>query len=257
MTDIATAPVGAATLERVVVGGDLSKLSSEEKLYYYRAVCESVGLNPLTRPFEYIYLSGKLTLYARRDATDQLRKLHGVSIYRLDAARLDDIYVVTAYARDAQGREDVSTGVVFLGGLRGVDLANGLMKAETKAKRRVTLSICGLGMLDETEVEDADAPAPGRTVVTPDSILGGAVTSETGVDPGAAHRPASDPSDTELALARSNIIATMDRLKLTGPDRAALIRDHAKANSLGTASLDGLRAVLDALKTLDDSRKAK
>ena len=27
------------------------------------------------------------------------------------------------------------------------------MKAETKAKRRVTLSICGLGMLDETEVE--------------------------------------------------------------------------------------------------------
>src|SRR6185312_3719783 len=27
------------------------------------------------------------------------------------------------------------------------------MKAETKAKRRVTLSICGLGMLDETEVD--------------------------------------------------------------------------------------------------------
>jgi hypothetical protein len=27
------------------------------------------------------------------------------------------------------------------------------MKAETKAKRRVTLSICGLGFLDETEVE--------------------------------------------------------------------------------------------------------
>jgi hypothetical protein len=27
------------------------------------------------------------------------------------------------------------------------------MKAETKAKRRVTLSICGLGMLDESEVE--------------------------------------------------------------------------------------------------------
>jgi hypothetical protein len=27
------------------------------------------------------------------------------------------------------------------------------MKAVTKAKRRVTLSICGLGMLDETEVE--------------------------------------------------------------------------------------------------------
>ena len=32
------------------------------------------------------------------------------------------------------------------------------MKAETKAKRRVTLSICGLGMLDETEVETVPQP---------------------------------------------------------------------------------------------------
>lgn len=37
-------------------------------------------------------------------------------------------------------------------------LANALMKAETKAKRRVTLSIAGLGLLDESELEDA-APA--------------------------------------------------------------------------------------------------
>ena len=33
------------------------------------------------------------------------------------------------------------------------NFGNALMKAVTKAKRRVTLSICGLGMLDETEVE--------------------------------------------------------------------------------------------------------
>jgi len=34
------------------------------------------------------------------------------------------------------------------------------MKAETKAKRRVTLSICGLGMLDETEVERDEPVSP-------------------------------------------------------------------------------------------------
>jgi len=28
-----------------------------------------------------------------------------------------------------------------------------MMKAETKAKRRVTLAICGLGFLDESEVD--------------------------------------------------------------------------------------------------------
>jgi hypothetical protein len=35
-----------------------------------------------------------------------------------------------------------------------------MMKAETKAKRRVTLSICGLGMLDETEVADIPGANP-------------------------------------------------------------------------------------------------
>jgi len=34
----------------------------------------------------------------------------------------------------------------------GEALANALMKASTKAKRRLTLSLCGLGFLDETEV---------------------------------------------------------------------------------------------------------
>jgi hypothetical protein len=45
-------------------------------------------------------------------------------------------------------------GAVAIAGLKGEALANALMKAETKAKRRVTLSISGLGMLDETEAED-------------------------------------------------------------------------------------------------------
>ena len=43
--------------------------------------------------------------------------------------------------------------MVPIEGLRGEALSNAMMKATTKAKRRVTLSLCGLGMLDETEVE--------------------------------------------------------------------------------------------------------
>jgi hypothetical protein len=42
---------------------------------------------------------------------------------------------------------------VALGTLKGDALANALMKCETKAKRRVTLSLAGLGWLDETELE--------------------------------------------------------------------------------------------------------
>src|SRR5690606_25662498 len=40
-----------------------------------------------------------------------------------------------------------------LGALKGEALANLRMKAVTKAKRRVTLSICGLGILDESELD--------------------------------------------------------------------------------------------------------
>src|SRR5690606_4394457 len=111
--------------------------------------------------FEYITLNGKLTLYAKRDATDQLRKIHGVSVEITGREMYgDSIYVVTARARDSQGRTDEAIGAVSIAGLKGEALANAIMKAETKAKRRVTLSICGLGWLDETEVStvpDAEA----------------------------------------------------------------------------------------------------
>lgn len=140
-------------LEQVVVGGNLASLSPDQRVGYYHSVCQSLGLNPLTKPFEYLTLNGKLILYARKDATEQLRKLYGVSIAITSREKTDDVYVVTARASAKDGRSDESIGAVSVAGLKGEPLANAIMKAETKAKRRVTLSVCGLGMLDETEVE--------------------------------------------------------------------------------------------------------
>jgi hypothetical protein len=151
-------------VEKIVIGGDLAELNAAQRAEYYGAVCRSLGLNPLTKPFEYLTLNGKLRLYALRDCADQLRRLHGISIYIANRERLSDIYIVTARAKDRQGREDESTGAVTLGNLKGDALANALMKAETKAKRRVTLSIAGLGWLDETELETIP---PGPPLVSP------------------------------------------------------------------------------------------
>src|SRR5690606_8906360 len=120
----------ASILEQVVIQGDLSKLSPAERVAYYKAVCESVGLNPLTKPFDYIVLNGRLTLYARRDAAEQLRKIHGISITRLERDYQGDLYVVTAYGQDRNGRVDASTGAVCVAGLKGEALANAIMKAE-------------------------------------------------------------------------------------------------------------------------------
>jgi hypothetical protein len=148
---------GAEIIEQVMLQGDLAKLKPEERVRYYREVCRSLGLNELTRPFEYITLNGKLTLYARKDCTDQLRTIQGVGITKLERERLDDLYVVTAYASNSKGRQDSAIGAVYVKGLNGEALANALMKAETKAKRRVTLSLCGLGWTDESEVESIPA----------------------------------------------------------------------------------------------------
>lgn len=151
-TELAKTNGSSGKIEQALIGGDLSKLSVDERLHYYKSVCESVGLNYLTRPFDYIVLNGKLILYARKDATDQLRNIHGVSVRITAREVVEDCYVVTANAK-VGGREDESIGAVNIAGLRGDARANAMMKAETKSKRRVTLSICGLGMLDETELE--------------------------------------------------------------------------------------------------------
>ncbi len=162
---IATQPDAAALLENVMVKGDLSKLNEAQRLDFYGKVCESLGLNPLTQPFEYIVLNGKLRLYAKKDCTDQLRSLRKVSITKLERDSADGVYSVTAYASTPDGRTDSSLGAVPIEGLKGEARANAMMKSETKAKRRVTLSICGLGILDESEVESI-APSAAPTVVT-------------------------------------------------------------------------------------------
>jgi hypothetical protein len=145
-------PLDPATIERVLLHGDLRQLTSPQKVAYYGKVCESLGLNPLTQPFAYITLNGKEVLYAKREATDQLRFLHGINVEIKSRELIDTCYVVTAAATMPNGRRDESTGVIAIEHLKGEARANALMKCETKAKRRVTLSICGLGMLDETEV---------------------------------------------------------------------------------------------------------
>jgi hypothetical protein len=142
----------AGALEQVVMYGNLRDLPPKDRIEYYKQICHSLGLNPLTRPLEYVTLNGKLQLYARKDCCEQLRKLHGVSIYKIETREAEGIFEALAYGRIGE-REDVEMGATSIKGLAGDNLVNARLKAITKAKRRLTLSICGLGFLDETEIE--------------------------------------------------------------------------------------------------------
>lgn len=154
-------------LARILTRGDLTALSEEDRASYYLAVCNACELNPASRPFDFISVRGKTgprtILYATKAATEQLRKRDRVSLTIVSQKEEGGLYVVTVEAATPDGRKDTDVGAVAFGAganaLQGEDRANAVMKAMTKAKRRATLSICGLGMLDESEVESAAAPA--------------------------------------------------------------------------------------------------
>ncbi len=142
----------AKLMENVLLQGDLSKLTPAQRVSYYKKVCDSLGLNPLTRPFDYITLNNRLTLYAKKDAADQLRTLHGVSIDDVEIVETATQFIVKVRGRNRDGRTDVEVGVVDKTDMHG-NLANAQMKAVTKAKRRLTFSLCGLVWLDDSEVQ--------------------------------------------------------------------------------------------------------
>ena len=140
-------------ISNIVLKGDLSGLNPSQKVAYYNSVCERVGVDPATQPFQLLNLSGKQVLYCSKAGAEQLTKLHKISHEVKDRQTVNDVFVVYVRAIEPGGRFEDSSGAVSIGGIKGDNLANALMKAETKAKRRSTLSLLGLGMLDETEIE--------------------------------------------------------------------------------------------------------
>ena len=114
-----------------------------------------MGLDPFTKPFDILRLNGKEVLYCTRSGTQQLNKLHKVShlITSRDTNQEAGVYIVTSKASLPDGRCTESIGAVNIQGLKGEAYANAIMKAETKAKRRATLDLLGLGVLDESEAE--------------------------------------------------------------------------------------------------------
>lgn len=159
--------ISAETMELVIGRGNLTALDSKQRVEYLMSVCSSMGLNPLTRPIQLITMDGKTVPYATRDCTDQLRRIHGVDVEIVSREQTEDLYIVTARAT-LNGRRDESIGAVSLANLRNEGIANAIMKCESKAKRRVTLSICGLGFIDGSEVESIQIAAAVPPPAAPD-----------------------------------------------------------------------------------------
>ncbi|MEZ4410859.1 MAG: hypothetical protein R3A52_30915 [Polyangiales bacterium] len=223
---------GQKVVESFVVRGDLSGLSPNERARFYVQMCEGLGLNPNAQPFAFLRLNGKEVLYATRGATDQLAAIHRVNREIVDGPKVIDlagtklVYAVCR-ATHPNGRVETATATVPL-----ADPMNVLMKCETKAKRRATLSILGLGVLDELELETipASAQEPGSHV-----DLGRAMASNDEVVAPPPEEPAADPVPAEVPAALEGFYARVNEIELPGEAVAVWLKFRAELATLPAA----------------------
>ena len=156
--ELALGQITDVALTKALAVHDFKSLTDADRLAWVGAVCRATGVNPLGKVIDWITLQGKLVPYANKSFTDQLRQVRGISIKIVGQTHANGTYIVTVEATDKDGRTDSDVGAVALPeGAKGESLAMAIMKATTKAKRRVTLSMGGMGFvpMDESEVEDA------------------------------------------------------------------------------------------------------
>lgn len=140
-------------IESLVLGGDVGKLTPAQKVQYVGYRCKQLGLDPAAQPFQLLRLQGKEVLYATAAATQQLCQSRGLSVAITKREVIEGIYCVEARVTDKEGRFTENMGTVPLDGLKGEVRSNAMLKCTTKAIRRTVLAHCGLGVMDETEVE--------------------------------------------------------------------------------------------------------
>lgn len=236
MNELST--INPEILASLIINGDIAKLSSAQRVEYITKLCERVGIDPLTQPFKILKLGGREVLYADKGCTQQLCKIYKISTEVTKKEKIEDVYVVTVRAIDNNGRYTDEDGAVTISSLKGDTLANALMKAVTKAKRRAVLAFCGLGMLDETEIETIKGaitvdnneeplkmPTP-RAVVpleTPTTSLEPTIEAKPVEDTPKLEEPLKTPPNADLPISQEDGKDLMARLKASGRVKQDLI----------------------------------
>src|SRR4051794_16290833 len=151
---VADPEAAAGALAHVLGTGDLYQLTNEQRVAHYLNLCQSLGLNPLSRPFQWIeFKEGEntpavLTLYFKPSGAAQLLRNHQISVYFPRKEIVGELFVCEAEGRAPNGRTGHATKYVPLTGkygkLTGNRLANAFMSAESGALRRLALNMFGL-----------------------------------------------------------------------------------------------------------------
>ena len=240
--------VSQEDIERALTIGDLAKMPPEVRIRYYVATCASAGLNPMTQPFTPMKnQAGQVVLYANKEAAEQLRKRDRISIRILSREKDDGLYIVTVAASTPDGRCEESQGIIEIANLKGTNLANAMMKCETKAKRRVTMALCGLGFPMDDDYGSRPVAFDLRTGEIPSDDAHDAVPEASANDlatltaelfdqrtpPDARASAVGQQIDALLTAFATDADAYWQRVRGTYPDLTpgalARVRDHLQA----------------------------
>ena len=135
--------------------GSIQHLANNEKRELLAKICNSLGLNQYIMPFRiYRNMEGHEFIYATKECCAELRHLHNINVLTESHSIIDGMVIASVSGNNKYGRVDHEIGAIDINSLQGQDRANAVMWAMTKAKRRLTLSLAGLGVLADVETRD-------------------------------------------------------------------------------------------------------
>lgn len=160
---------GASALTHYLGTGDLSQLTGPQRAALYTRTCESLGINSLTRPFDWIEFydpetkGKKLVLYPSKSCADQLAYQHRIRVEVVEEKIVGSLFKVVVKGTMPSGRTETNIAYLDLtdrdgNQLRGQRLGNAFMKGHTKAKRRLIFGMVGL--MAPPDVEDLAQARP-------------------------------------------------------------------------------------------------
>lgn len=131
--------------------GRCDRLNDEQRADYINYLCSKIGIEPTFRPIDLIPTKNGIKPYLNKGAGELIRDKRRISVDDMEIKEIGNMWLVTCRVRSFDGRCDTDMGVCLKNGTdkSPMNLNDSLMKAVTKAKRRATLSMCGLGAIIE------------------------------------------------------------------------------------------------------------
>lgn len=229
---------------------NLGELSDSQRTDYLIQVCQHLDIPPHLNLLEFIMMehgdgTRNLVLYAKKGATDMLRKKMNISVDELVRTDADGCVTFTARGHNAEGRTEIAVGASYVGHLTGKELATQIMVAQTRACRRLTLQFVGGGFLDESEVQPAPVAAISEVGELPVSKAAPPrlnAPKSSNADISKSQRTATS-SQTELALSPLDIPGIPTSAELSAyRDRLTNVTQNVlpKAGMVPTAGVGGV-----------------